>query len=153
MARGTNTKTAPATISAKERAAEALRLRKSGCGFSEIARLVGYHSRQAAHDAVRRAIREIIKEPVEDLVALDVERLDALWKSQFPAAQAGDPDAVGCCLKILEKRWRLLGMDSPRSQESAASPQQTVMVVPYFSSPAEWEAVAQQAQLKKAVRE
>ena len=154
MARISNKKTAPATIVAKEKASAALRLRKAGCGFDEIAQRVGYNSRQSAHNAVCRAIREILREPVEELVALDSERLDRLWQANFPAALEGNTDAVTCCLKILEKRWRLLGLDQPKPQESGAT-QQTVMLVPYFQDPSEWEAAAaqQQIELKRAVKE
>jgi hypothetical protein len=155
MARIGNKKTAPAVISAKERAAEALRLRKAGCGFDEIARKAGYASRQAAHDAVRRAIREILREPVEELVALDVERLDQLWQANFPAALEGDAQALAGCLRIMERRAKLLGLDAAaqKEQEQAERPQ-TVMLVPHFATAAEWEraAVEQQAKLKRDVR-
>jgi len=154
MARKTNTTTAPATIAAKERAAEALRLRVQGHSFAAIAELAGYKSRQAAYDATRRAIREILREPVEELIELDIARLDELWRAQYPAAVAGDVVALNACLRILERRAKLLGLDAKEAQEQVATPAQTVMLVPFFQDPSEWEAaaVAQQARLKEDVR-
>jgi hypothetical protein len=145
-------KSSPKRIEATARAAEAVRLRIQGLSFDAIAERVGYKSRQAAFDAVKRALEAILREPSDELRELDLRRLDELLLGQWPAAQSGDPDAVDCCLRILSKRWRLLGLDQPRPQEQAAPPQ-TVMVVPYMSA-SEWEAVAApaQARLKEAVR-
>jgi len=155
MSRDSNKKTAPATIAAKEKAAEALRLRKAGCGFDEIAQRAGYNSRQSAHNAVCRAIREILREPVEELVALDVERLDQLWQANFPAALEGDAQALAGCLRIMERRAKLLGLDAAAQKETQEAPAPTaVMLVPVFESPDAWEqaAIAQQARLKADVK-
>jgi hypothetical protein len=88
MARGT--KTSPKRIEAVARAAEAVRLRIQGLSFDAIAERVGYRSRQAAFDAVKRALEATLREPAAALRELDARRLDELWKGQFPAAQAGD---------------------------------------------------------------
>ena len=80
-------------------------------------------------------------------------RLDELFLGQWPAAQSGDPDAVDCCLRILAKRWRLLGLDQPRPQEQAEPAR--VMLVPVFESQDAWEqaAIVQQQQLKATVKD
>jgi hypothetical protein len=104
-------KTRPETIAAKEKAAIALGLRKEGLTFVEIAKEAGYNSSQAAHDAVRRAIREILREPVTELITLELERLDALWQIQYLNAQSGDVQALSGCMKIMERRAKYLGLD------------------------------------------
>jgi AraC-like DNA-binding protein len=104
-------KTSPATIEAKERAARALELRKTGETFATIAQRVGYRSQQAAHDAVRRALDEVLREPAEQLRALELERLEALWRAHYSNALAGDLPALAACLKLMERRARLLGLD------------------------------------------
>lgn len=106
-------KTAPATIEAKERTARALELRKGGETFATIARRVGYRSPQAAHDAVRRALEELLREPAGQLLALELERLDELWSAHYGNALAGDLQALAACLKLMERRARLLGLDKP----------------------------------------
>ena len=99
------------TIAARVRAAKAVELRTQGKTFLEIARALNYNSQQAAHDAVKRSLIAILREPVEHLVSLELERLDRIWGIQFSNAQAGDVQAVAACLKIMERRARLLGLD------------------------------------------
>ena len=109
--------TSPETIEAKTKAAKALELRKDGKTFDEIAEAVGYNSRQAAHDAVKRALMAIIREPAKELITLDLERLDKMWEIHFLNAQAGDVNALTACLKLMERRAKLLGLDSPEKVE------------------------------------
>ena len=62
--------------------AEAVKLRKMGLGYPQIAERLGYGSRQAAHQAVMKALRDIQAETAEDadkLRTLEAERLDQLW--------------------------------------------------------------------------
>lgn len=106
-------KTKPETIEAKERAAQALELRKEGRTFADIAKECGYNSTQAAFDAVKRAIDAITREPAEAVLALELERLDTLWGIQYLNAQSGDPQALAACMKILDRRARYLGLDAP----------------------------------------
>lgn len=109
--RNTSKKTSPEVIAAKEKAAVALALRKEGLSFSKIAEQAGYNCTQSAHDAVRRAIREILREPVNDLITLEIERLDELWQIQYLNAQSGDVQALSACMKIMERRAKYLGID------------------------------------------
>jgi len=150
-----SSKSSPRRIEARERSARALELRKQGYTFEQIASALGYRGRQGAFESVMSALREEIREPAAELRSLDLERMDALWRAQYPAAVAGDVVALNACLRILERRAKLLGLDAKEMPEPAASPAQSVLVVPYFSSPAEWEAVAAPAQaaLKAAVRD
>jgi hypothetical protein len=107
-----NAKTSPQTIEAKTRAAKALELRKEGRTFEQIAVEAGYSCKQSAYDAVKRAILEIIREPAEEVLKIDLERLDAIWQIPYLNAQSGDVNAVNTCLKIMERRARLLGLDT-----------------------------------------
>lgn len=112
-------KTSPESAAAKVRAAKAMVLRMEGISFPEIAKQVGYNSRQAAHDAVKRALDSVIREPAQDLIKLDLERLDVLWQIQYLNAQSGDVQAMAACMKIMERRAKLLGLDAPAKQEIA----------------------------------
>lgn len=150
MARNKN-QSSPQTIEAKERAAKALQFRKEGLTFDEIAEQVGYKSKQSAHDAVMRAIKEIIREPVNELVTLDLERLDVLWQIQYLNAQAGDVQALNACMKIMERKSKLLGLDAPEKKELTGKdgvdliPSSGVLVVPSAMDAESWEkAVAEQ---------
>ena len=52
---GAANKSHPITIAAKVKAAKAVELRMEGKTFPEIAKELGYNSRQAAHDEIGRA--------------------------------------------------------------------------------------------------
>lgn len=112
-AQSNGAKTNADSIASKEKMAAALTLRKEGKTFTEIAKELGYKSKQTAHEAVKRAIREIIREPAEDVIRLDLERLDAMWQVNYLNAQAGDPVALASCMRIMERRAKLLGLDAP----------------------------------------
>lgn len=106
-------KTSPQTAAARAKAAKALELRMEGRTFEAIAEEVGYAGKQGAYEAVRRSLLEVVREPAEELIRLDLERLDALWGIQYLNAQAGDVQAMAACMKIMERRAKLLGLDAP----------------------------------------
>lgn len=113
-------KLTPETIECKERAVKAVELRKNGLTFRSIAEQVGYNSPQAAYDAVKRLLRETLREPADELRTLELERLDAMWQAHYLAAQAGDVQAIGACMKLMERRARLLGLDAPEKKDVTA---------------------------------
>ena len=116
MARNKN-KTSPSTIDAKVRAARALELRMEGMKFDDIATELGYNSKQAAFDAVSRELKAITREPAEEVLRIDLERLDRMWGIHYLNAQAGDAIALSSCMRIMERRARLLGLDAPSKNE------------------------------------
>ncbi|MCG6493427.1 hypothetical protein [Kitasatospora sp. A2-31] len=63
----------PATV---ERDAHAAQLRAEGKSYRQIAAELGFSHPQSAHDAVARAMAEVITEPAEAAVAFELERLD-----------------------------------------------------------------------------
>lgn len=114
-------KTSPETIEAKLKAAKALELRMEGKTFEAIAYELGYAGKQGAYDAVKRSIDAITREPAEDLIKLDLERLDVLWQIQYLNAQGGDVPAMAACMKIMERRAKLLGLDAPIKQDLSST--------------------------------
>ena len=116
MARNKN-QTSPSTIDAKVRAARALELRMEGMKFDDIAEELGYAGRQGAYDAVSRELKALTREPAEEVLRLDLERLDKMWGVHYLNAQAGDAVALSSCMRIMERRARLLGLDAPSKNE------------------------------------
>lgn len=110
-------KTNPDTIASRLKAVKAMELRMEGLPFTEIARQVGYNSQQAAHDAVKRALLRTEREPADRLRELELARLDVLWQAQFMIAQVGDVQALSACLRIMERRAKLIGLDAPERKE------------------------------------
>lgn len=114
-------KTSPETAAAKVKAAKALELRMEGKTFEAIAQELGYNSKQACFDAVKRSLDAITREPAEALLKLDLERLDAMWGIHYLNAQAGDVHALAACMKLMERRAKMLGLDSPERHEVSAT--------------------------------
>lgn len=144
----TSPKTSPARLRAVERAGQALALRADGRTFHEIAERLGYRSRQAAHDAVQRALLLTLQEPAQTVRALDLERLDRLWLAHFKRAEQGRVSSAHVCIRILERRARLLGLDAPEKIDANVNAVHSggVLVVPAAMAADAWAALAEQQQ-------
>jgi len=101
------------TITAAERQRQALELRKGGVDYQTIANRLGYKWPSGAHKAVMSALKAVIREPAEDVLALELARLDALFFTLWPKARAGDTAAIDRVLRIMERRAKYLGLDAP----------------------------------------
>jgi hypothetical protein len=99
---------------AHERMMRAVELRKHGATFDSIARTVGYASASGAYNAVMRVLRNAKREAGEELIQLEVERLDAMLLAIAPAVQNGNLHAIDRALKIAARRAALLGLDAPK---------------------------------------
>ncbi|GAA3267772.1 hypothetical protein [Streptomyces lavendulae] len=98
-----------------ERRAKAIRMKINGSTYTEIADELGYSSRGSACSDVRRALeKHVIEEglAVEAWRELELARLDILQKAIWPEAMEGSPRAIETALKILDRRAKLLGLDS-----------------------------------------
>jgi hypothetical protein len=91
----------------------ALDLRKGGKSYGEIAELMGV-KRVRAYRLVKAALLKIIKEPAEDVLQLELERLDQLLEAVWFKALSSDPLAINSALRIMERRAKLLGLDKAR---------------------------------------
>jgi len=100
-----------------ERRAKAVNLRKSGMQYADIAHELGYHDASHALKDINRAIREIPRADTEELVALELLRLDALLEAMWVEALGGSTWHVDRCLAISDRRARLLGLDQPTKVE------------------------------------
>lgn len=86
-------------------------LAAQGLSYDEIAQTVGYAGRGSAYKAIAAALRAQQAPAVDELRALEVERLDALQRSCWDAALEGDIPSVDRVLKVIAARVRLLGLD------------------------------------------
>ena len=106
--------TSPRRLRAMEKQLAALELRKTGMTFEAIAKTLGYQSRASAFKAVMTAIKELKREPAQELVELELARLDAMLAGLWPSATTGDARSVDSLLRLSERRARLLGLDEHR---------------------------------------
>jgi hypothetical protein len=111
-------KTTPVVIDKRERAVKALELRKAGISYEVIAQRLGYSNRTAAYRAVSRLIDSTEKEAVTDLREMELRRLDDLFRALYMKAIGGDLGAVDRCLKIMERRAKIAGIDAPEKSQS-----------------------------------
>lgn len=118
------------TEARRHRANEALKHRKDGRGYEWIAKELGV-SLSTAHGDVQKALREITKDNAEEVVQLELERIDQMWlrlNTEFArvvkAAKEGEMEPekmvssvtriVDSQLRVQERRAKLLGVDSPQ---------------------------------------
>ncbi len=114
--------------------AEAARLRRRGLSYPAIARELGYASHSSAIAAVSRALADITREPAEELVKLELGRLDDALSRAYevmgnhhyvtsvkgvveyegsPLVDDGPVLAAALAIvKIGESRRKLLGLDA-----------------------------------------
>jgi hypothetical protein len=116
MARG-GTRTSAKNIEAKERQRKALELRKLGCGYQEIADKLGYASTSSSHKAVKLALKELTREPAEEVLKLELERLDVATRAIAKQVRDGHLGAIDRWLRIIESRAKFLGLHAPKESD------------------------------------
>lgn len=111
-----------ASKGARERAAErrvqALELRKAGATYRQIGAMLGVSGVQAYRD-VARALEALAVEEhsrADELRALEDARLDDILIVLWPRVKHGDIEAITTTLRLMERRAKLWGLDSPGEQ-------------------------------------
>ena len=102
----------PKRAEVMERRTRVVELANAGLDYDEIAAELGCANRSGAWKAHQRALETHQKETVEGHRALELERLDALQLAVWPKAMTGDVRSVVTVLRIIDRRIRLLGLDS-----------------------------------------
>lgn len=97
-----------------EKERQVLELRRAGATYDECARAVGYATPQGAYLAYHRAIKRTLNQAgAEEARQTEADRLDRLQRAVWPKALNGEIPAINTVLKLMERRARLLGLDSP----------------------------------------
>ena len=113
-------KTSKRRLKARERWLEALELRKKGHTFESIAESLEYAGPGGAYQAVMKALKETFREPVEEMRRLESARLDEMQEKISVNVGPGKDDGlpvVDRVLRIMDRRAKLLGLDSPQKSE------------------------------------
>jgi len=108
----------------------AQQLRLAGASWDEIAKALGYASGSTAHTTVKRAmtIAEVAKQSAQELMELDLERLDMLQLVVWRQARQGDLKAIETVLKIMGTRAKYLGLDKGNSYEEESTSKATIVI-------------------------
>ena len=101
------------TPSVIEREAEVLKLRRGGLTFDLIAKELGFKHASGAHKAYVNACKRIIVSDVQEIRAVEIERLDIAQSSIWGRVLRGEIPAIQTLIRIMERRARLLGLDAP----------------------------------------
>ena len=102
----------------RERMNRALDLRRGGASYRAIAATLGVSLRQAELD-VKDALREITREPAQDVLILELGRLDDLYMIAYTEARKNrDMRAINAAVRVSERRSKLLGLDIPDTSAS-----------------------------------
>jgi hypothetical protein len=125
----------------RERRRLALSLRLAGATYEEIGRQLGCSAPGALH-LVTRAVRDAGRDPAEQLLRLELDRLDRLQLGVWQRALNGDVEAMDRVLKLMGRRAKLLGLDMPQRHEirdsgspgAAAEPELTPEEVDLFAA-------------------
>jgi hypothetical protein len=104
-------RTTPARIARATRVQKALQMRRAGIPVESIAAHMKVHPR-TVYAWLRDAIAAIPREEANELRLLELDRLDAIFRGHFTAAISGDVRAAETCLKVMERRARLLNLDA-----------------------------------------
>ncbi|MDI6898856.1 MAG: helix-turn-helix domain-containing protein [Methanolinea sp.] len=116
-------KTSKRSLVSEEKRQRALDLRRAGVPYRDIAREIGVSPGQAYKYVVSglRQIRERNAELAEDVRTLERLRLDNLFQHAFNAVLQGDLSAIDRCIKVMDRRARMDGLDAPSRSEVTAS--------------------------------
>ena len=92
-----------------------MQLRTLGKSYEAIAVELGYTDGTGAYEAVMAGIKKMMKEPAEQVVTLEVKRLDEILERLLPLIYQKHPDlgAIDRILAVMARRARYLGLDAP----------------------------------------
>lgn len=102
-------------IKKAQRQAEALKMRRAGLSYRDIADQLNV-SIGRAHGLVSEAITQLIEavqETADHVRAIELERIDRMIMGLHSSATSGNPAAVAAMLKCMERRAKYLGLDAP----------------------------------------
>jgi len=111
---GAAAKTSVRRIRTTKKTLKALELRKRGMNYTQIGEKLGC----ARNTACRYVLSELenladkCREEAVHVRDLELQRLDALYLKAWEAVEGGDLPAIDRCLRVQERRAKLLGLDA-----------------------------------------
>jgi hypothetical protein len=95
-----------------------MEMRGEGLDYTTIGDTLGV-SAGVARRLVQEGLQATVGEPAEEVRALEAFRLERLYKVCYGYAIRGDGAAIDRCLKIMERKAKLLGLDQPAEVDMA----------------------------------
>lgn len=110
-------KTSPRMLSAAAKLEQALALRATGHSWREIAHKVGYRSDKSARRAVRDALKKRERDSIDELVAIEEEKLRLLERAGFESIARGEAESIPRVVGVMARRAAMLGLDAKNRTE------------------------------------
>jgi len=86
-----------------------------GKSWSEISETLGMARGSNVHrmliEKFQLDARSLTGQERDDLLGMELLRLNALQSASWPAAMMGDPKAIDSCIKIIQTRVRITGLE------------------------------------------
>lgn len=115
--------TVPLDFQAAPRAAQAIRLRRIGYTYDEIARQCGYANESGARKAVKTANARIIRDEARMVAAMQQDMLDAALQvvlKRITQDDTGSLWAIDRLVPLLKRQAELMGTDAPKPDAALA---------------------------------
>lgn len=104
----------------EQKAYDAYQMRQRGTSWEQVCKTVGYSSIKVAQVELRRYLTDLAvrvdADHREEVLAMEVGRLDALMEAVWDQAMSGDAKAVDSALKVISLRSKLLGLEALSQQ-------------------------------------
>ena len=116
---GAAAKSSVRRIRTTEKTLKALELRKRGLNYTQIGKKLGCHRSTACRYVLSELenLADKCREEAVHVRDLELQRLDALYLKAWEAVEGGDLPAIDRCLRIMERRAKLLGLDAAEKIE------------------------------------
>ena len=111
-------------MQAAPRAAQALRLRRLGYTYAQIAERCGYRDESGARKIIKNATKRIVNEEARELVSWQLDALDEALYVVRDRIRRNDKDslwAVDRLAPLLKRQSELMGLDAPKPENGAGS--------------------------------
>lgn len=133
----TRNTTTPTMIAAVDFRAAALELRRQGHTYQAISNLLReqgvIRTGKAVEKTIKKGISEITRELSEEVMVLELQRLDMMLVPALAMAIDGNLGAIDRVLKIMDRRARYLGLDvTPAKDETG--PEEIRMLMAGFAA-------------------
>ena len=120
----------PSSLPKGMRAQMAFELRKAGASYELIAEKLKYASAKSAEGAIRHRLKNMYKpDDVEEVVNMELARLDSLQLVAWRRAKDGDLGAIDRILKIMERRAQYLGLDKKEAVHEGSTVNNTAIFI------------------------
>ena len=120
---GAAAKSSVRRIRTTEKTLRALELRKRGLNYTQIGKKLGCHRSTACRYVLSELenLADKCREEAVHVRDLELQRLDALYLKAWEAVEEGDLPAIDRCLRIMERRAKLLGLDAAEKIEHSGT--------------------------------